>query len=251
MLAYLQDQLTLATPTMTIAAVVILSASVVRGFSGFGLTALIMAGLTPFIPPVALIPLCHLLEFMASTVMLRSGLKKADKRIALGLAAGSVLGLPLGLAITLAASEELSQLMALLAIVILAILQLTNRVPACLDSRWGLYLSGLTSGIITGICGAGGMVVALYVLALNRPAAQIRATIVLYLFITFFTTGTWLLFAGLMDLTALKRGLMFAPLVIAGAILGSLLFMPRLEPWYKRICLFLLLGLAASGLMRI
>ena len=37
----------------------VLVAGIVRGFAGFGLSALVMASCAVFIPPVELIPVCH------------------------------------------------------------------------------------------------------------------------------------------------------------------------------------------------
>jgi len=74
----------------------VFAAGLVRGFSGFGLSALTMAGLTVIIPPIALIPTCYLIEATASLVMLRGGIRNADFRIVLGLAIFSAIGFKTG-----------------------------------------------------------------------------------------------------------------------------------------------------------
>jgi hypothetical protein len=56
-------------------------ASLVRRFSGFALSALIMASLVVIIPPIHLIPICFLLEATASLLMLKGGIKEADMKI--------------------------------------------------------------------------------------------------------------------------------------------------------------------------
>ena len=54
---------------------VVFLASVVRGFSGFALSALVMAGLALTIQPSALLPICMMLELAASVLMVRGGIQ--------------------------------------------------------------------------------------------------------------------------------------------------------------------------------
>ena len=61
MLANLQSFLSLSATELGICLAVVLFAGIVRGFSGFALSALTMAGLALIIPPLALIPICFLL----------------------------------------------------------------------------------------------------------------------------------------------------------------------------------------------
>jgi uncharacterized membrane protein YfcA len=55
---------------------------------------------------------------------------------------------------------------------------------------------------------------------------------------------------GTMDRTATLRGLLLIAPTIAGVFLGRALFTERWEPLYKPLCLTLLIGLAAAGLLR-
>ncbi len=251
MLDYLQNTLLLSPLEIYASVAVVFVAGVVRGFAGFGLSALIMAGLTLIMPPVSLIPICFLLEGTASFVMIRGGFKTADKKVSFGLAIGSAIGVPFGLMTTMNVSIETSRFLALILILVLATLQLVKKSPAFLATQPGLYISGLVAGFATGIASAGGMVVALYVLAQNAPAARMRASLVLFLFLGLFTSLFWLTLSGLLDMLAVKRAAMLAPVVVAGVLTGSYLFRPSLEGLYKRFCLILLMGLAIAGLLRL
>ena len=77
-----------------------LIAGLVRGFSGFALSAMVMASGALILPPVQLIPVCWWLEMTASLFMLRGGWREANRKVALGLAIGSTIGVPFGLALT-------------------------------------------------------------------------------------------------------------------------------------------------------
>ena len=223
----------------------------VRGFAGFALSALIVAGLAVIVPPVSLIPVCFVLETTASLFMVRGSLRGADRRVVAGLAIGSAIGVPIGLQATLRLPPDASRLVALLLIAALASLQLAGRRPPLLGTRAGVGVAGVAAGIATGLASVGGMIVALYVLARDDPPASMRASLVLFLFVGTFTSGAWLLASGMLDRLALVRGLALSPLVVAGVAIGASLFRPALQGFYRRFCLTLLIGLALAGLARL
>lgn len=251
MFAYLHSALELTQAELITALVVVLFAGLVRGFAGFGLSALVMAGLALIIAPVSLIPVCFLLEAVASAMMIRSGFKNANRKLAWGLAISSAIGVPLGLAATMNLPEDLSRLIALLLIMVLAVLQLLRKSPAFLATQAGLYVSGLAAGIATGLASVGGMVVALYVLSQNTAPSAMRGSLVMYLFLGMFTSVFWLGTTGLLDALAIKRALFLAPVAIIGVLLGTELFRPSMEMFYKRFCLALLIFLAITGVFRL
>ena len=234
-----------------ILALICLTAGMVRGFSGFALSAIVMASGALIIPPVQLIPICWWLEMTASLFMLRSGWQEANRKVAIGLAIGSTLGVPFGLALTTAIAPEQSKFVALGVIVVLAALQLARvRIPF-LVSNWGLYGSGWLAGVATVLASVGGMVVALYVLAQQAPPRQMRASLVLFLFLGSVTTMISLWSFGIMDQTAVARGLVMALPAGLGVVLGKLLFVPKWEHLYKPFCLTLLIVLASIGIIRL
>lgn len=60
------------------------AAGVVRGFSGFALSAVAMASAASFIPPVELIPLCWWLEIAASALLIRGNWHNVQKKLFYG-----------------------------------------------------------------------------------------------------------------------------------------------------------------------
>jgi len=225
-------------------------AGIVRGFSGFALSAIVMASAVMFLPPVELIPLCFWLEFCASILMARGGWQEADRRVVLGLVIGSVIGVPIGLTFTTNIPVETSKLIVLVLVIVLALTQLAKvRIPF-LATQAGLYVAGIAAGIATGLASVGGMVVALYVLSQDAPARKMRAALVLFLFVSMGTSILYLLAFGVMTSTATLRAAVFALPCIFGVIVGQRLFIPKLEPYYRPFCLTLLTGLAMAGLIR-
>ena len=225
-------------------------AGMVRGFSGFALSAMVMATAVIFLPPVELIPMLWWLEMSASLAMLKGGWADANRGIVAGLVAGNALGWPIGLWLTTSLPVETSKIIALAIIVTLATASLAKLRLGFLDSRAGLVGTGVTAGIVSGLAHVGGMVVALYVLASNAPSRQMRGSLVLFLFAASFISMGILLAFGVMDLSGVARGLAFAIPTLAGVLLGQRLFTDRLAAYYRPFCLTLLIGLAGTSLVR-
>ena len=250
-MTHLANLIFLTISEVVILATICLIAGVVRGFSGFALSALVMASAALIIPPIQLIPICWWLEMTASLFMFRGVWQEANRKIAVGLAIGSTLGMPFGLALTMAIAAELSKLLALGVIIALAALQLARvRIPFSVRN-WGLYGSGWVAGVVSGVAGVGGMVVALFILSQKAQPRQMRASLVLFLFLSSVTTIISLWYFGVMDQVAIKRGLVMALPAGLGVVLGKLLFMPKWEYLYKPFCLTLLIVLAITGIIRV
>ncbi|EBA05494.1 hypothetical protein RB2150_15431 [Rhodobacteraceae bacterium HTCC2150] len=231
--------------------IIVFFAGMVRGFSGFALSALVMASAVIILPPVELIPICWCLEIAASVLMVKNGWKEADRPTAFGLVIGSAIGTPVGIVLTLAVSVSVSKTIALIVIITLALCQLFKVNSPFLATKPGLYISGFIAGVVTGLASVGGMVVALYVMARNAPAKTMRATLVMFLFISSTISLITLLVSGVMDSQSFVRGLIFAPPTIAGVFFGKLLFRPNLEKYYRPFCLLLLVGLSTASLAKI
>lgn len=233
-----------------IVALICLLAGIVRGFSGFALSALVMASAALIIPPIELIPVCWWLELCAGLMMIRGGWKDADRRLAITLVVGSSLGLPLGLYLTTHVSVALSQAIALGCIATLAALLLGKIKLDFLANPKGHLGVGVCAGIATGLASIGGMVVALYVLVSQEPARQMRATLVVFLFLSGAISLLILIAYGVMDQRAALRGVILAIPATLGVYLGKKFFISKLEPFYRPFCLLLLIGLALTGLVR-
>ena len=223
-------------------------AGCVRGFSGFGLSALAMAGLVLILPPVELIPIFYILEGAASLAMFRGGIRDADMGHVWPLAIGSFVGVPIGLLATITVSPEISKLIAVAVILILTILQFFRTMPAVLTSTSGRYGVGTTAGIVTGLASVGGMVVALYVLTSRTPPAQMRAALTMFLFISMFTSLGHMLLYGVMTDVAFIRGTILIPVTLAGVLLGTWAFKPAWQVYYRRFCLLLLVVICLASL---
>lgn len=227
-----------------------LLAGLIRGFSGFALSATVMASLSTVIPPLELIPVCFWLEALASVFMARGGMKNADMGVVWGLVIGNVIGMPIGLLILTQLDVEVSKIVALAVILSLACLVFVKVKAQFLATKPGLYISGVTAGIVGGVAAVGGMVVALYVLARERPAAQMRASLVMFLLISEVSTGAFLFVYDIFTFESIKRVLVMMPLLTVGIFLGSFFFNPSLAKYYKPVCLVILIAICALNLIK-
>jgi uncharacterized membrane protein YfcA len=240
----------LATSQIMLIFVVVFFAGMVRGFSGFALSALVMASLATTLPPIEILPMNFVLESVAGLFMVRGGIKDADMLLVIGLVLGSALGMPAGLSLTVHVPVEVTRLLALSTILCLAILLLANFRPKNLDSNLGRVGAGLVSGLVTGIAGVGGMVVVIYIFSLGRNARTIRASLVMYLFFSLITSLFYYIFFDLLNNQVVWRGAVFSLPMIAGVLIGTTLFSKTHEKFYRLFCLGLLILLALTGLLR-
>lgn len=248
---WIADMMALSTGETLALVAICFVAGVVRGFSGFALSAMIMASSVLILPPVYLIPVCFLLEATASILMARGGARDGDWPMVWRLTAGVVVGTPAGLYLTTTLPVDQSRMLALLVVLVLAALQLAKlRIPG-LATPIGTYIAGGVSGVASGLASVGGMVVALFVLSLNAPAARMRATLVLYLTVSLVVSGGWLLWFELLTAQSAIRAAVLALPVMLGVLIGARGFTPKYQYFYRPFCLCLLIGLAGVGLVRV
>ena len=226
-------------------------AGLIRGFSGFGLSAFVMSLALTIIPPIELIPVCWWMEFVASVFMIRNGWKDSDKKISIILWLGAIFGLPIGIALTTILDFKTSKIVALVLILILALILLRNFKIQFLSTSVGTISSGVFAGVATGLASIGGMIVAIYVLASQNSARRVRASIVLYIFLNSVTTFIFLILFDVMDHKAFVRGVLLAVPSSIGVVLGSILFMQKLEKYYRPFSLGLLISFSLVGLIRL
>lgn len=239
------------TPGQAVAlAAIFVAAGLVRGFTGFALSAFGLALAVLILPPVELIPVMWWLEIGASLMMIRAGWDGADLRAAAILTAGSALGVFAGVGLTVALDPAASKQIALVILIALAALQLSKVRIRALDSTTGTATTGIVAGIVTGLAGVGGMVVALYVLARDAEPRVMRATLVAFLLFGSLTSLLTHLYYGTMNTTAATRGLFFLIPCLIGVFLGQKLFTPKFQPYYRSVCLTLLIGLGVVSLVR-
>ncbi|MEM7241793.1 MAG: sulfite exporter TauE/SafE family protein [Pseudomonadota bacterium] len=231
--------------------VVCFLAGLIRGFTGFGLSAVLVAIIAVFVAPIELLPIALLLEAAATVFLLNTTWRDADWGVVSMFIVGSVLGYPTGLALTIALDPQVSKIVALLLIFGLVLALLMGWVPPMKKTRLPLGLAGFTASFVSGIAGVGGLVYAAVFLAMNLPARVMRATMIVYLGVSLTYSITVQSVLGVMDEVALSRAAVMVPVTLLGVWIGKMFFAPETEKYYRRICMGFLVVVSLAGLGRL
>jgi len=240
----------LTTQSYMLLCIIAAIAGIVRGFTGFALSAVALALAVTIIPPIELIPVLWWMEMGASLMLISGNIKDADWRLTAILVTGSFIGVFVGLSLTTSIDAKVSQIVALIILVTLASLQLFKIRLSVLATSPGQMAAGFVAGTVTGLAGIGGMVIALFILSQNTKPSIMRSSMTAFLFLTSFFSFAQHMMFGIMDKTAVLRGLALLPPCLIGVWLGKRLFVPKHEHLYRPICLSLLIGIGLLALIR-
>ncbi len=243
-------------PLLLAGLLIVFGAGIVRGFAGFGFSALCVAGLTLFASPALVVPPIFVLEVLASLTLLRGALKDADWRWLSWLVLGNALFIPLGVAVLAWVPETL--LRALIgALLLSAALLLRSGFSLALAPTRAVRLgTGLVSGFVNGVAAIGGIAVAVLLSTAQTAPAAMRATmIVLFLFTDLYA----LLWAGIVSSNAptsllgehtLVFAAWLAPAMLAGIWFGQRAFVGISPAQFRRHVLNLLILIALISVIR-
>lgn len=158
--------------------VVVFLAGVVRGFSGFGFSALCVAALSLFVSPARVVPPIFVLEILASVSLLRGAWPWVDWRWMAWLALGNVVFIPFGVWVLAYVPE--APLRLLIGSLLLAAALASRRelrVSLAPSPLVGLAI-GVVSGFFNGVAAIGGMAVAVVFSAAKMEPQRLRATLI-------------------------------------------------------------------------
>ena len=229
---------------------VVLLAGVVRGFAGFGFSALSVAGMSLFFSPAQVVPAVFVLEVLASVSMMRSIRRDIDWSWLSPLLIGNALAIPFG--VWMLAIVPDAPLRAIVSLVILtaAILLLTGLHPPWKDSSRLRLGTGVVSGVLNGLAAIGGVAVAVMLFATMITGAAARATLIALFLATDLYSLAWAGGHGLLDRTLLVWvGWLAVPMLI-GIRIGSRHFLNVDEAGFRRGVLWVLAGVAGVGVVR-
>ncbi len=238
-------------PTLAYALLVIFIAAVVRGYSGFGFSALIVTSLTLVLPPAAVVPIALLLEIAASLGVLRQVWSDIAWRNIAWLLAGAALGMPAGFALLAALSADTMRVVISLLVLLACLLLWRGARFASRPAAPTVLGTGLVSGVANGTAAVGGLPVVLFFLSTAAGMATSRATIIVYLMAgDIYGTGVaWI--SGLVTQEVLLRTALFCLPLLLGVWLGNRHFLATSPESFRRFTLILLVFLATAGLARV
>lgn len=235
---------------LVFAVVAVFLAAIVRGYSGFGFSALVVVSLSLVMAPVRVVPVLLILEIVASIRLLPSAWRQIDWHSLRWLLLGSAISIPMGVYLLASVPDEAMRV--LVSVLVLgASLLIWKGYGFHNGGSTGLTLgTGLVSGAMNGAAAVGGLAVVVMFLSTFMEMAAARATLIALLFST---DAYALALAGGYGLVTgevvLRAGLFLAPL-FAGIGVGKRCFGRTTPETFRRFVLVLLMGLSLVGLGR-
>lgn len=244
--------------SLLLALLIVLGAGVVRGFTGFGFSALCVAGLSLLASPAAIVPPIFVLEVLASISLLKSAARDIDRRWLSWLVLGNALAIPIGLAVLAYASEAALRLIIgalLLAAAVLLRAGVRVALAPTAPTRLGV---GLVSGFVNGVAAIGGIAVAVLLSTSALAPAAMRATMIgLFLFTDLYALACAALLSALahaptelLGVDTLRWALWLTPPMLLGIWIGQRSFAGVSPEQFRRQVLNLLIVIAALGVLR-
>lgn len=232
------------------AAAVVFAAALVRGYSGFGLSALVVTGLSLVLEPAAAVPLVLLLEVAASIHLFGPMRRDVDWSLMRWLGVPAALAMPAGT--WFLASLPAAPMRAVISAVVLVLALAIWRMPGPRFAATGptMVPTGIVSGALNGAAAVGGLPLVLYFLGSGTAPATARAMTVVYLlFAGLYASGAAALH-GLVTVRTLGLAALMLPPLIAGNALGHRHFVRSGPMSFRRFALILLIALSLAGLVR-
>jgi hypothetical protein len=237
---------------------VVFAAGIVRGFAGFGFSAITVAGLSLVVSPALVVPAIFMLEVLASLSQLRGIVRDIDVAWLSWLALGNLLCIPIGVAL-LAWLPETPLRLLIGALLMAAALLLRSGRNATLQPTRGVRLAaGMVGGFINGVAAIGGIAIAVLMSTAQMAPAALRATLIaLFLFTDVVSLASAAVMpsgahmaGGLLGVGTLKWALWLAPAMLAGIWVGHRSFAGVSAPQFRRHVLNLLIALAGVSVVR-
>ena len=216
-------------------AVAVFGAAFVRGYSGFGFSAMVVAASSLVTNPLNFVAVVVILETVMSLQAAKGAGPDVDWRRVWLLLAGAAVGLPLGLWVLTGVSEATAR--AVVSGYVLAMCAVLFR-----GWRLGAEVRGpvnLAAGIVSGLAnapGMGGLPVAAFFAAQPMPAAVFRATLIAYFPLLDLYSAPLYWWAGLVSWDTAWAALIALPLTASGQLAWRAAFLRHRSAGIPPLC---------------
>ena len=229
----------------------VLIASIIRGFNGFGFSAICISGFSFILPAIEIVPIIIALEVIISIFMIPYIWNKIDWKFVFKLLTGIIIGSPIGLYLLKHLNPQTTHLSVCLLIIFFSILLMKGFSSQKINNNYGKLFTGIVSGTLNGLTTLGGMPVALFLLITSIQPAVIRGSLAALFFLTDIYAFILSFFVGIVDMTTIYR---VAPLIIIlpiGVFIGNKFFVKSKEETYRKVVFYFLILISVLGIFRI
>ncbi|MDX8353882.1 sulfite exporter TauE/SafE family protein [Cognatiyoonia sp. IB215182] len=227
----------------------LLGAAFVRGYSGFGFSAIFIAFAALVTNPLPLIPVVFLCEMLMTLFQARGIAGHIDWRRVSALLVGAALVLPVAVSLILSAGAENVRVIVSLIVGLMALVLLSGWTLQRPIGMAGHASVGAISGAINS-AGVGGLPVAAFLSAQPVAPPVFRATMIVYLTGLDLITLPLMWAGGLVTWDTALAAAMAFPILGLGVWLGGREFMRTPPETFRKFAVLLLLILSGLGLMR-
>jgi len=241
--------LTLDEPRMiALTAVIALVAGVVRGFNGFGGPALMALVLTQFYSPLSVLTKIMIIDAVAFLLLVPSTVREFNRRVVAVVTLATLAGLPFGTYLLIEMDPVVMKRAVAAAVAACVIVMLFGHRFRELPSLAVHIVVGVLAGVVLGATYIA-LVVMIFLFSLPASGAESRANAVFWsLAISAVLIATHVVL-GTVTAHDLWRATLVGTVYLAGTAAGAWCFRRTGERQFRRVVLWLLLGLAAVGLL--
>lgn len=232
------------------AATVVLAASIIRGYSGFGFSAVLVAGLAFIIDPIEAVPLAIGLEVLASIVQGKSVWTDIEWRRCGVLLVAAVIGNPIGVWILTTVDADPLRAATFILLTLLTLGLLLGKTVDVTATLGVFFLVGIVAGVVNGATAMSGLVLVLFMTVLKVAPAEMRGTLVAYFFASDIAVLGLLVWRDELDTIYAWRILLSVPIMIIGVVIGDKAFDGASVESFRRTTLYILLAISIVGLGR-
>ncbi len=225
-------------------------AGLVRGYSGFGFSAISIGLISLWRSPAELVPIIFLLEIPASLLMLRSALRDFSWVWVKPLMGGSLIGIPVGVALLASVATAWLQLIVSATICVTSALVRLGWHPQRANGPGFRWFTGLVSGVLNGLSALGGIVCAVMLYSAKVEPKVWRATLTLLFLFTDFYALTLAYWNGLIQPHIWSTALLWSLPLAMGILAGSRAFDSSDPEKFRDRVFMVLIGLGLVGFLK-
>ena len=229
---------------------IVFIAAIVRGYAGFGFSAIVVAAASLYLPTREVVPIVLMLEILASLQMLRGIWRDINWRLVASILLSSVVFIPVGQYALLHSPVELMRLIAALLLFLAVWLNIKGFRFGLENSTVSWVSIGVVSGFMNGMLAMGGLWIMILLVSTGIKAVVLRASLVAL----FFLTDTYAIVVGaeqgLITQLSFNRMLWLLPALLLGVLIGARKFSGSRDISYKRFALGLLASLSVLLMLK-
>ena len=224
-------------------------AGLVRGFSGFGLSAVLVASAAFVISPKLIIPTAQTMEVIASIALIPSVWRDVNWKWLSPMLAAYAVSIPAGVAALAYLPEQVLRVGGCVILFIASVCLLLNARPKLPDGLPLRFGTGMLAGFFAGATSLGGMVASVMLFAVALPAKNLRATLIVLFFASALYSIAWGAWHGVVTSGTFTRAAWLTVPLLAGIAAGSHGFKHVSEAGFRKAVLAVLAALSVAGIV--